>query len=51
MYNYKTDTGLKENLKDRYPDIASSLTAQLKAVIQQYMERMNEKSLVISQQP
>ncbi len=51
MYNYKTDTGLKENLKDRYPDIASSLTAQLKAVIQQYMERMNEKSLVISQLP
>lgn len=51
MYNFKTDTGLKENLKDRYPDIASGLTEELKAVIQQYLERMNEKELVISQQP
>lgn len=51
MYNYKTDTGLKENLKDRYPDIAYSLTEELKAVIQQYMERINEKELVISPQP
>lgn len=47
MYNFKEDIYLKNNLKDKLPDIRARYEAELKAIIQQYMEHMHNKPLVI----
>ncbi len=47
VYEFKKDTRLENNVQGRYPDIEEALEAQLKAIIQQYMEYMGSKPLVI----
>lgn len=46
LYNYKRDATLQYNIKEQHPDIVYNMSLRLKAIIQQYMERMNYKSLV-----
>ena len=45
VYRFKTDPLLKKNLVGRLPE-QSSMELQLKAIIQQYMSRMNENRLL-----
>ena len=45
VYRYKTDTLLKHNLVGQLPE-QQSMEQQLKAIIQQYMSRMNENRLL-----
>ena len=47
MYNFKQDVYLKNNLKDKFPELQDQYEAELKAIIQQYMEHMHNKPLVI----
>lgn len=46
IYNYRNDPMLKQNLLGKVKE-QSSMELQLKAMIQQYMERMNGNQLVI----
>lgn len=48
MYAFKTDVLLKENLVGKVPQ-QESMEKELKAMIQQYMERMNHDELTIKQ--
>ena len=48
MYAFKTDMLLKENLAGKVPQ-QESMEKELKAMIQQYMERMNHDELTIKQ--
>ena len=48
MYAFKTDVLLKENLIGKVPQ-QESMEKELKAMIQQYMERMNHDELTIKQ--
>ena len=48
MYAFKTDVLLKENLVGKVPQ-QESMEKELKAIIQQYMERMNHDELTIKQ--
>lgn len=46
-YLYRTDSLLKEDVKNSMPqEILQSMEKQLKAIIQQYMQRMNTNNLV-----
>jgi hypothetical protein len=45
LYNFKTDQLLKENLLTLHPEIAESMELKLKAIIQQYNNRMIEDKL------
>ena len=45
LYRFKTDPLLKQNLVGTLPE-QQSMEAQLKAIIQQYMSRMNENRLL-----
>jgi hypothetical protein len=45
MYRFKTDPLLKQNLVGTLPE-QQSMETQLKAIIQQYMSRMNENRLL-----
>ena len=47
VYRFKSDPLLKENLLDRLPE-QQPMETQLKAIIQQYMSRMNENRLLPS---
>jgi len=49
LYNYKTDPTLKQNLKGSDPQTEQEMTKKLKALIQQYLECMTTKSLVVDQ--
>ena len=49
VYRFKTDPLLKENLVDRLPE-QQEMELFLKALIQQYMSRMNENRLLAHQQ-
>ncbi|MCQ2084189.1 MAG: sulfatase-like hydrolase/transferase [Bacteroidaceae bacterium] len=46
-YEYEKDTRLENNIKGRYPEIEEAMEAQLKAIVQQYMEHMASKPLVL----
>ena len=46
-YEYRTDVRLQHNILGRNPDVEESMLRQLKAIIQQYMECMTTKELVI----
>lgn len=48
MYAFKTDVLLKDNLVGKVPQ-QESMEKELKAMIQQYMERMNHDELTIKQ--
>lgn len=46
-YHYRTDSLLKEDVKSTMPqDTLQAMEKQLKAIIQQYMQRMNSNNLV-----
>ncbi|QKG79648.1 LTA synthase family protein [Tenuifilum thalassicum] len=45
LYSYKSDILMKENLKDKLPDVVEKMEHFLKAVIQQYNSRMIEDKL------
>ncbi len=47
LYNIKTDRLLKENLIDTVPN-QTEMEHQLKAIIQQYMQRINNDQLVVN---
>lgn len=47
VYEYKKDTRLENNVQGRYPDVEAAMEAHLKAVVQQYMEHMASKPLVL----
>lgn len=47
LFDFKQDPRMEKNLKGQYPDIEESMFRKLKALIQQYMEYMNTKDLVI----
>lgn len=47
FYNYKTDILLSSNLMGKYPDIELKMEAKLKAIIQQYNNRMIGDKLTI----
>ncbi|MFC6996767.1 LTA synthase family protein [Rufibacter roseus] len=48
LYNYKEDKLLKENLKDKLPDVRTAMENKLKAFIQQYNNRMLENQLTVT---
>jgi phosphoglycerol transferase MdoB-like AlkP superfamily enzyme len=47
LYNFKTDKLIEHNLVDQYPDIVSAMEKKLKALIQQYNNRMIEDRLTV----
>ena len=47
LFAYKQDPTLKQNLKGTQPEIEQEITKKLKALIQQYLEYMTTKSLVV----
>ena len=48
LYAYREDPAFKDNLKGSQPDIEDEMIKELKALIQQYLEHMTIKDLVIS---
>ncbi len=48
LYAYKNDPALKQNLKGSQPAVEEEMIKELKALIQQYLEHMTVKDLVIS---
>lgn len=47
LFAYKQDPALKQNLKGTEPAIEQEMIKKLKALIQQYLEHMTSKSLII----
>jgi len=47
LYRFRSDVLLKDNLLNELPEIRSEMENQLKSVVQQYMERMNEDKLTV----
>ena len=47
LFKYKQDPALKQNLKGTQPAVEQEMTKKLKALIQQYLEHMTSKSLII----
>ncbi|MDO4511461.1 MAG: LTA synthase family protein [Bacteroidales bacterium] len=47
LYRFKTDVLLKQNLAGKHPKEQATLEKQLKALIQQYMHRMNTNQLIL----
>jgi len=47
LYAFRKDAALKENLKGTRPDVEEEMIKELKALIQQYLEHMTTKELVI----
>ncbi|HTJ49881.1 MAG TPA: sulfatase-like hydrolase/transferase [Cyclobacteriaceae bacterium] len=48
LYNFKTDIRISQNLQSQHPDIADAMVAKVKAIIQQYNNRMVENRMVVS---
>ena len=49
LFAYKQDPTLKQNLKGTQPAVENEMTKKLKALIQQYLEYMTTKELVVNQ--
>lgn len=47
MFDFKADPAMKNNLKGTVPDLEAAMLKKLKAIIQQYMDYMVNKDLVI----
>ena len=47
LYNFQKDVLLRENLLTEKPEVAALLETKIKAVIQQYNNRMIEDKLVV----
>jgi len=48
LYSYRTDPALRNNQQGEHPETEKQMETELKALIQQYMEHMTSKELVIS---
>ena len=48
LYAFRKDPALKQNLKGTQPEIEENMIKELKALIQQYLEHMTTKELVIN---
>ena len=48
LFAYKQDPSLKYNLKGTKPAVEQEMTKKLKALIQQYLEHMTSKSLIVN---
>ena len=48
LFKYKQDPALKQNLKGTQPAVEQEMTKKLKALIQQYLEHMTSKSLIVN---
>lgn len=48
LYNYKTDRMLQENVVKQYPDIVQGMEKKMRAIIQQYNNRMVDNKLTLS---
>ena len=46
LYNVRQDKLLKDNLVQKLPDVGESMEKELKAIMQQYMQRMLNDKLV-----
>lgn len=49
LFAYRKDPTLRQNLKGSRPDTEQEMTKKLKALIQQYLEYMTTKELVVNQ--
>lgn len=49
LFAYRKDPTLKQNLKGTQPEMEQDMTKKLKALIQQYLEYMTTKELVVNQ--
>ena len=49
LFAYRQDPTLKQNLKGTKPEVESEMIKKLKALIQQYLEYMTTKELVVNQ--
>jgi hypothetical protein len=47
LYNFKTDKMVIQNLLEQFPDIAKSMETKLKALIQQYNNRLITNKMVV----
>ncbi|MDP4266094.1 MAG: LTA synthase family protein [Bacteroidota bacterium] len=47
LYNYKSDRSLKNNIYSKNPEIAEKMEIKIKAIIQQYNNRMRDNRLII----
>jgi len=47
LYRFRTDALLQDNLVNQLPDVREDMEAELRAIIQQYMERMNRNQLIV----
>ncbi|MDH4089375.1 MAG: LTA synthase family protein [Cyclobacteriaceae bacterium] len=47
LYNYRADRMVTENLKDKMPEVASRMEEKMKAIIQQYNNRMVDNELTV----
>ena len=48
LYDYKSDPSMKQNLKGTQPEVEKEMTKKIKALIQQYLDYMTSKELVIN---
>jgi phosphoglycerol transferase MdoB-like AlkP superfamily enzyme len=48
LYNYKTDRMLQENIVKQYPDVVQAMEKKMRAIIQQYNNRMVDNKLIIN---
>ncbi len=46
MYDFRNDVMLRHNVVGKHPEVQQAMERRLKAMIQQYMSRMNENRLV-----
>lgn len=47
LYNFKTDRLLQENVAKQHPDIVQTMEQKMRAIIQQYNNRMVDNTLVL----
>ncbi|MBT1707418.1 sulfatase-like hydrolase/transferase [Fulvivirgaceae bacterium PWU5] len=48
LYNYKTDRMLQENVVKQFPDVVQGMEKKMRAIIQQYNNRMVDNKLTLS---
>lgn len=47
LYRFRSDVFLKDNVMDELPVVLADMEKELKAIVQQYMERMNQNQLIV----
>lgn len=51
LYNFKKDKMIEKNILNEYPDITGKMEQKIKAIVQQYNNRMIEDRLTVSNSP